>query len=321
MFDTYGTTGGFRESRYNIIDHVSMSYGIDSIVWAGDYSLTSNNIIAYGLRNSFHPKSYDYRPIEGNTDCANQYSGGEHSKGMGAQDTVYTTIVKNLFAFNNDRNPYVRNSQHIYIANNMMYGTKDFKILYSADYPDTAMTAIGNVAKGNSPYVFDHFLTVDDIPTAGSMVYLYDNLCDTDHQTDPNIWTCVRYWGGGTGAPKVTSPVDTLGEFTPISANQSESYIENNVGAFPAFRDQADIDLVNHMKNRTGNMINRPEDIPNPFPALTEHTRTLGTGMTSSVGPMPSSPHSDSDNDGYTNLHEWLLCLACEVEGRSCSGC
>jgi hypothetical protein len=33
---------------------------------------------------------------------------------------------------------------------------------------------------------------------------------------------------------------------------------------------------------------------------------------------LPANPNGDDDGDGYTNLEEWLHCMAAQVEGRSC---
>jgi hypothetical protein len=46
------------------------------------------------------------------------------------------------------------------------------------------------------------------------------------------------------------------------------------------------------------------------FPTLAQNRRTLT---------LPANPNSDDDGDGYTNLEEWLHCMAAQVEGRSCA--
>lgn len=79
----------------------------------------------------------------------------------------------------------------------------------------------------------------------------------------------------------------------------------NDVGAFPLSRDSLDARLVNDARNKTGGMINSTT-----FPTLAQNQRTLT---------LPANPNSDDDGDGYTNLEEWLHCMAAQVEGRSCA--
>jgi len=82
-------------------------------------------------------------------------------------------------------------------------------------------------------------------------------------------------------------------------------WVLNDVGAFPLSRDSLDARLVNDTRNRTGGMINSTT-----FPTLAQNQRTLT---------LPANPNSDDDGDGYTNLEEWLHCMAAQVEGKSCA--
>jgi hypothetical protein len=74
----------------------------------------------------------------------------------------------------------------------------------------------------------------------------------------------------------------------------------DHAGAFPKSRDSVDARLVNDARNRTGGYISTTT-----FPTLPVNQRTLS---------LPANPSGDDDADGYTNLEEYLYCMAKAIE-------
>jgi hypothetical protein len=75
-----------------------------------------------------------------------------------------------------------------------------------------------------------------------------------------------------------------------------EDYVLNNAGSRPADRDAVDIRVIQSVRDRSGQIIDSQSDVGG-WPVLAENNRTLV---------IPDNPNGDDDDDGYTNLEEWL---------------
>ena len=75
-----------------------------------------------------------------------------------------------------------------------------------------------------------------------------------------------------------------------------EEYVLLNAGARPASRDDVDLRLINDVIHGTGRLINSQNEVGGWL--LLEENKIIHV--------LPNNPHIDSDNDGYTNLEEWL---------------
>lgn len=290
------------EDTYNIvIDHCSSSWAIDENVqlWSSNAYPTkvitnvtiSNSIISEALDDSFHSK-------------------GPHSKGMNiGQGSNYISVLRNLFAHNVDRNPLVKAIPQVMLANNVIYNWgrygygQKFTGADDRNFPINA-NVIGNVAiEGPTTllYPWDHLAYIFNDIAAGSSFYVSDNICD-NYVSDS--WQCMA---GATNA--VTHANSIISSANPavslLPANSTESYVLANAGARPADRDSVDLRVVDEVRNRIGRVINSQNEV-GAWPQLAQNGRPLS---------LPGNPNADDDNDGYTNLEEWLHGFAAQVEG------
>ena len=145
-----------------VIDHCVFTWATDENVsiWFGSHDVTiSHSIIAQGLADSIHPN-------------------GSHSMGMIIGDDSHRiSIHNNVFAFNEDRNPLLKNAYHVELINNFIHSWRDGGIkVYpnetAASKNKPMLHAIGNYLqhghgtlrrpgmdiRGNTPiYIRDNF--------------------------------------------------------------------------------------------------------------------------------------------------------------------
>lgn len=269
------------------IDHCSFSWGVDENVSVGTSTnvenvTVSNCIISEALAYSLHPK-------------------GEHSMGMIINNGRKISVINNLFAHVVDRAPLVGGTaESVVIANNLLYNVGKHYIYLNknhtaCDYSVKSNLMIKGKDSGGSKMVRVH----EDI-TAGSRIYLEDNICPA---TGSDPWSVVD-----TREPtkfRVNSPPIWVDGYEPVPASELQDYLLPKVGARPADRDAVDIRIISDVKNRTGGMINSPRDVGG-FPVLNKNRVTLD---------IPANPHADNDNNGYTNLEDWLYAKHLEVCG------
>lgn len=89
-------------------------------------------------------------------------------------------------------------------------------------------------------------------------------------------------------------PVDLVAR----AGNSIFDDVLDQAGAFPRYRDNLDVRLVNDVRAGIGSLVDSVS-----FPTLAENTHTLA---------IPANPSADS-GDGYTNLEKWLHAYAAQV--------
>jgi len=262
---------------YNvIIDHCSTSWGIDGniLVWrSGAYKLQdvtiSNTIISEALHNSIHPD-------------------GPHSMALLVGDHVKnTSIIGNLFAHNNERNPLMKGDTSVVIANNVVYNPGSIATYFTGSSGPDLASLVGNVyiPQNSSAYAIDIYSTISD----QSKIYISDQLCDSG--TD---MVCVKN-RKGDGIIVDTPPIWVSG-YSPRPSFEAKDYVLQNVGARPWDRDSVDDRIINDVINGTGSIIDSQSEVGS-WPNLAQNHRSLT---------IPANPDGDDDGDGYTNLEEWL---------------
>ena len=289
-------------SRRIVFDHISVSWGVDETfqIWGegridkgiGPYDITiSNSIIANSLADTCHPK-------------------GAHSMGLIIGDFAKRiAILENLFANNNDRNPLLKSGVEAVVANNLIYNAPNCSGIGSliVDYPSPVFAS----------FVGNHYISGPDTKSTarlrlignrggawrqGTELYIENNLITG---TSPLIDTTGFF---SDKVKLVNTFPDIFSGFEPIPVEQVQEHVLRYAGArsVDPFQDPTDTKVIENVRRGTGSILTTDsyeEDIAS-IPS-TSHTLNL-----------PDDPDGDSDNDGYTNLEEWLHELSLVVENK-----
>jgi hypothetical protein len=269
---------------YNIVvDHCSISWSVDENLSASGpryngpkgttHNVTfSNNIIAEGLYDASHSK-------------------GIHSMGSLIHDNCTNiAVIGNLYAHNNERNPYFKAFTTGVVVNNVIYNPGDFAI--EVDWlpqewqgrnimPQNArLSVVGNV-------VIYGVNTKPGLAAVSPMgdVYMEDNMA-TDIKGHH-----VPLTGGQITLLK-EKPVWPEG-LKPLPAWDTAAWVSAHSGARPKDRDEVDKRIINDFQQRKGHFINSQEEVGG-YPKETPTSRKL-----------------DVPQD---HIDEWLAKLAHDVE-------
>jgi hypothetical protein len=291
-----------------VIDHCSFSWAIDETVsvWGPHDNITfSNNIFSEPLNDSIHPN----KTGSGNVN---------HGYGviLGSYPGSSITMVGNLIAHSEERNPLSRAAEFVF-ANNLVYnrGTMDLD-LQSQSYRSTRNTVVNNVFIRGPSYSRDTspiYIRTSGTLKLGSSSRVYqagnhdigyprELLTLTGGNTISGLMTTASYpvWNGGLSIQ-----------------NTANNVVYNRVlkfaGARPTDRDTVDKRIVNDVKNRTGAIINcvaangtsRCKKNAGSYPWISQNRRALT---------LPSNYRSIASN-GYSNLENWLHSLDESIAG------
>jgi Ca2+-binding RTX toxin-like protein len=295
-----------------VVDHNTFEWAVDenlSINGSVDGVTISNNIIAQGLSNSIHPK-------------------GEHSKGLLISNWDQLdptadrniTVIGNLFAGNEQRNPEVRAGQNIEIINNLIYdyGLANHAVALGGGANGTLATTvnvIGNVLVAGPDTNHDNTPPISVTTMgAGSSVYLFDNiwsLLATDaagNQSQTKI-----AWDDG-GLKYVTTTAGFGSGALIIDSSAVADYVLANAGAGAGHLDPTDSALIAAVRAGAAVMVDsvaQAGGYPAFGPAVAP-TDSDGDGMPNwfedlyGFNSRVADNNGDSDHDGYTNLEEYL---------------
>ena len=302
-----------RNSHDIMIDHLSMSWAVDE-----NFSISSYNgsdpkditvqwsIMSEGLDHSTHQKS------------------GGHSKGALISSYEYgqgnnVTIHHNLFAHNRDRNPDLSNAGIHDVVNNVIYNPKSEFGEYWNHLRSTYINHVGNYAK-RGPDTTSKAYGVDLKPNGGDLLqmYVHDNITpQRKNNSDPqNLVVQSEDYGLLVSTPFTAPPVQTT------SPQQAYTDVLADVGATLPKRDSVDTRVVNEVKNGTGRVPDHPDDVGG-YPTMqggTAPTDSDHDGMPDAweqkfgLNPNDASDRNgDFNNNGYTNLEDYLNELAGDI--------
>ena len=236
--------------------------------------------------------------------------------GGGALSGDYTKrhlFVGCLFAHNQDRNPYFKGGVESMMANSVIYNWNGNQAAYHAD-PEGSGSSLVTILGSR----FIRGLSTDagrpiklyNTAKPGTLMYVSDNSDNTVNGGLPpaDPWTLVQNDFGLAG--KATIPPVFPDGFVPQVNNAAmQTDLLAHVGAYPTFRDTVDTRIIADVNAGTGTVIT-DEAAVGGYPSLATNTRTLE----SIVPPLPASPNADDDQDGYTNIEEWLNNLANSIQ-------
>jgi pectate lyase len=268
-----------------ILDHVSVGFATDENVDVyGSRDVTvQDSIIAYGLRHSTH------------TDTAKDPE-DHHSMGalVGAGSTR-VSFIRNLFAFNLNRNPRLQ-SGISEVCGNLVYGATANPISLSGD---ARANVVGNHFDPGPENSYTYVMSTED----SAQAYAKGNTTPAD------IWEL--------GANQASTPFQT----PSCDDRRSLHAILSQAGAWP--RDSLDSATVGHVHDGTGGLIDSPTEVdgwPQLEPGVPPHD-VDGDGMADQwereVGLNPDTPQDGNDDYfgvGYTALEVYLAWLAHDVE-------
>lgn len=298
-------------ARNVVIDHCSLSWALDENMetykdW-GNLTV-SNTILSEGLHAPLpDPTLHSYGALIHTTTASSSIS-----------------FVGNLFAHNRARTPRSNAARFVFV-NNVVYNPgANALMLFNSDGISSVNSVVGNVfIKGNDTE--SHTMPIKlNGPEAGggldflpqSTLYIADNISWLG-SVDPLSFVANNssvdleksLLSSSSGWPAGLKAISTSG-------GAVLNRVLDNVGSRPAQRDAVDARIVTEVKNGTGQVIYCVSNDGSAkcskngggWPSYEKKTRVLD---------LPQDPNGDSDNDGYTNLEEWLHEMAARVEGAS----
>jgi len=296
------------DGAYNVVlNHISASWGEDETVstWYGAHDITiSWSIISEALNKSRHRKK-------------------THSAGLLIGDSSYhVSVHHNLLAHNDFRNPLISKGGTHDIINNVIYnwGVLTAEI---TDYDSNSfLNFIGNYFRpGPSSYLRRYEILI--APETGTpRLYVEGNIGPHRPDSTTDEWAIVGFGYGEEGV--VPERYRSLTKFTthPITAtNATEAFdkVLPQAGATLPKRDSVDSRVVAEVKNKTGSIINSPDDVGG-YPKLASGNPPLDSdqdGMPDDWETMmelnpndAADGNGDLDKDGYTNIEEYLHSLS-----------
>jgi hypothetical protein len=257
------TTSG--ENAYNIvIDHCSITWAVDENLSASgartkgpeftSRNITfSNNIIAEALNDSSHAK-------------------GPHSKGTLIHDNCRNiSIIGNLYAHNDQRNPYFKAFTTGAVVNNVIYNAKFSAI--KINFVKSEWEGTGIIPqKGRLSVVNNLLIHGSDTRKKLSFVAGYGDVYlegnDISSHLDPLSQLANR------GITRLTEKPVWPEKLHPIPTTELPGHIQKCAGARPALRDAIDTRIVDDFLNYQGRIIDSQEEVGG-YPDLPPSYRKL----------------------------------------------
>jgi len=286
-----------------IVDHTSMSWSTDEIMdVASSIRVTlQNNLFSEALRNSTHGENGE----------AQSHAFGPLLSTSSKQLTVY----RNVFAHQTGRNPQFTPTDGgtFQVVNNMVHNTC-YAMTFESRGPKANFNAVGNLITegpltcglGRASIILENDVSV----------YVENNITPYRSEEDDE-WLATAFF-------RVLPPADiNLRSETPfeapaletIKASQLENALLPDVGATLPERDVVDTRVLNLVSSREGSFIDDPGNAGG-WPELRGDNSVVDSdldGMDDSWEQLhdlnPSDPNDrngDNDQDGYTNLEEFL---------------
>lgn len=230
---------GKREIENIVLDHVSITWGVDENVQLWGCNIRnvtiSNSIIAEALNRAGHSK-------------------GQHSMGLvvgpGSQNIL---IYRTLFVSNKWRNPALSPDTSTAMISSLVYnpGDKAIHIYPGQNGGPTLVSLVGNkvIAGPSSSNRIRLGQGKQNRVNPGSRIYLFGNLSEGNN--------AAFAADGVTGLDMVdVPPVTWAKDLRIVGTYQLEEDLLNSVG--PKHRDATDLRLIKEVRSRTGSIKDTP---------------------------------------------------------------
>lgn len=287
------------EARDIIVDHCSITWGVDESVslYTGDASARIEDV------------TFQYNIIADALDCST-HSEGCHSKGLLLQYSDRVTLHHNLFANNGARSPMLL-SGRTDAVNNVVYNWGGSAVKIENRHGDVSLNYVGNyIAPGEDSDITENGLQVK---TAGVFLWLDGNIAEHSRPDDSYPEDAIVNYRAEP-EPLAASRFDAPAVTTTSAAEAYEAVLAGAGATLPA-RDRADANTVAGVRNRTGRIIDHPDDVGG-YPVLESAPAPAdadGDGMPDTwetdrgLDPDDAADGAlDRDGDGYTNVEEYI---------------
>ena len=317
--------GGFTEdalgisASHVIIDHCSASWGIDenlSFNTSGGHDVTvqyctiSEGLDQTGLYHGAWEPNY-------NPGGSKHHSNGSLIKPMTGNAVV--SYHHNLWSQNNNRNPALgtysaTQTLKANIRNNIIYNN-DRNGYGSGESSYIEFNYVGNYVIAG-PETDASWMTraFDANATNHFRIYQSGNKVDSDLDTVRD--GTDTGWGMFSGTYTELASPASMRPVTTHTADEAYDLVLNNAGAFYWNRDRIDSELIDNVRNMTGQVIDSQNEVGG-YPVIPSETRPAGWDTDNDGMPNTwelaygtnlslADNNGDLDTDGYTNLEEYL---------------
>ena len=277
-----------------IFDHCSVSWATDE-----NFSPTGDTtdvtvqwcIIAEGLYDSNHPK-------------------GPHSMGMLITASGNISVHHTLLAHHRGRHPKVTRG-NIDLVNNVIYNWGYSATEASDRDGSLRLNYVGNYIKPG----LDSRTSVSGLSLSGSSISAYVKGNIGEHSRPSNDlpeWDIVN----GSESRRTLSR-HNFPQVTTTSAFDAFDQVLANAGATLPMRDSVDSRIVNSVRKGTGRFIDDPSQVggwpqlaAGTPPVDSDHDGMADNWEISQFGSLSRDGRGDANNNGYTDLEEYLNQLA-----------
>lgn len=288
------------EVRRVVLRNLTLAHATDeNLSFAGDaigQVRVESSLLAKGLRVAGHPRVI-------------------HSMGLLIYPDVRdASVVGNIFANNDRRNPVINPGVEVLVANNLIfgYGRNSIHVQRGRSQLDLRTSIRSNVIMPNPDSTCG--LTPIQVPprvfqeAPDAVLYMADNLFDPRYAADPACRADPGLHRLTTSRLAATSPIADP-DWRVMPAAEVRSFVLAHAGMRPARRHPEDAAIIRGVEDGSGRMIDRAED-DGGFPDAPGTTRRLEIP----VGDTPTGPE-------LARLAAWLCAQHFAVGGTPNGDC